>query len=53
MAKIYELKFFSTCRKSIREEDTYTRWENAIYCELCFDEKMELLTPKELQNQKC
>lgn len=52
MAKIYELKFCSTCRKPIREADTFTRWENAIYCEPCFDEYMELVTPKEVDRLK-
>lgn len=52
MAKIYQLLFCSTCRNRIKENESFTEWEKEVYCEPCFDEYMELVTPKELSKSK-
>jgi len=48
MAKIYQLRFCCICRKPIKEDDSYTRWEKEVYCEPCFDEYLEIIEAAEL-----
>lgn len=52
MAKIYQLRFCCTCRKPIREDDSYTRWEKEMYCEPCFDEYLAIVEPIDLLEKK-
>jgi hypothetical protein len=52
MAKVYPLQFCCTCRKPIREADSYIRWEKEIYCEACFDEYLAIVEPSNLLKKK-
>ncbi|AQQ55488.1 hypothetical protein [Planococcus lenghuensis] len=45
MAEIYHLTICAMCRRKIRTNETYTRWESAFYCEPCFDDYLDLLEP--------
>ena len=45
---VITLMFCNTCHKRIKKNDEFTRWENSIYCEDCFEDYLEMVTPAEL-----
>lgn len=45
MAEIYYLIKCTVCKKRIKENNNFTVWEGEHYCEPCFDEYLEVVTP--------
>lgn len=47
-AVIIELIFCNTCHKRVRPEEPHVRWEKSLYCEPCFEDYLEMVSPEEL-----
>jgi formylmethanofuran dehydrogenase subunit E len=45
-ATIHRLVICHTCHERIRLNEPYTIWEDAVYCEPCFDIYLELVGPE-------
>lgn len=51
MAKIYYLIKCTVCKKRIKENDSFTKWEGEHYCEPCFDEYLDMIEPSDFIHQ--
>lgn len=47
MATIIQLTFCEVCHKRIRENEAKTKFQDIIYCDLCFDEYLESIQPND------
>lgn len=47
-AQIISLTFCNTCHKRIKKKEAFTQWEGSIYCDSCFEEYLDMVTPAEL-----
>ena len=47
-ATIISLVFCNTCHKRIKTKESYTKWEGSIYCEPCFEDYLDMVSPTDL-----
>lgn len=45
---VISLMFCNTCHKRIKQEEPHMRWEGSLYCEPCFEDYLEMVSPEDL-----